>query len=140
MCWPNERCHSSCRHEGSLLRNGTVLNWEKTGFFYSHILCFIDPASLHNFGNKSQLLNNFLVSLFLSLHVPFDYVPIIRGNNCIYVTIGICYSLWRTVRYAGWNETPPCIPDIHPYRLTSNKCHINTVISPNDGHIVARNS
>ena len=29
------------------------------------------------------------------------------------------------------------IPDSHPYRLTSTKCHINTVVSPDDVHIVA---
>jgi len=34
---------------------------------------------------------------------------------------------------------PPCIPDSHPYRITSTKCRINTVVSPEDGHIVARN-
>ena len=33
----------------------------------------------------------------------------------------------------------PCIPDSHPHRITSNKCHINTVVNPDDGHIVARN-
>ena len=30
-------------------------------------------------------------------------------------------------------------PDRHPYRITSTKCHINTVVSRDDGHIVARN-
>jgi len=34
---------------------------------------------------------------------------------------------------------PPCIPDSHPYRITSTKCHINTVVSPDDGHIVTQN-
>ena len=34
---------------------------------------------------------------------------------------------------------PPCIPDSHPYRITSTTCRINTVVSPDDGHIVARN-
>jgi len=34
---------------------------------------------------------------------------------------------------------PPCIPDSHPHRITSTKCCINTVASPDDGHIVARN-
>jgi len=29
-------------------------------------------------------------------------VPIIRRNNCIYATLGICYSVWMTVWYAGW--------------------------------------
>ena len=35
--------------------------------------------------------------------------------------------------------TVPCIPDSHPHRITSSSCHINTVVSPDDGHIVARN-
>ena len=35
---------------------------------------------------------------------------------------------------------PPCIPDSHPCRVTSTKCHIDTVISPDDGHTVARNT
>jgi hypothetical protein len=33
----------------------------------------------------------------------------------------------------------PCIPHSHPHRMTSTKCHIDTVVSPDDGHIVARN-
>ena len=28
----------------------------------------------------------------------------------------------------------PCIPDSHLYRITSTKCRIDTVISPDDGH------
>jgi len=32
-----------------------------------------------------------------------------------------------------------CIPDSHPHGVTNTKCRINTVISPDDGHIVARN-
>jgi len=34
---------------------------------------------------------------------------------------------------------PTCIPDSHLYRVTYTRCHIGTVISPDDGHIVARN-
>jgi len=34
---------------------------------------------------------------------------------------------------------PPCVPDSHPHRVTNTKCRIDTVISPTDGHIVARN-
>jgi hypothetical protein len=29
---------------------------------------------------------------------------------------------------------PPCIPGSHAYRITSTKCRINTVVSPDDGH------
>jgi len=46
-----------------------------------------------------------------------------------------------TVWYAGWIETliPPCIPDSHPHRVTNTKCRTDTVISPDNGHTVARN-
>ena len=43
-----------------------------------------------------------------------------------------------TVCYARWNETPPCVQDSHPYRITSTKRRINTVVSPDDGPIEAR--
>jgi len=32
---------------------------------------------------------------------------------------------------------PPCIPDSHLYTLTNTRCHIGTVFSPDDGHIIA---
>ena len=32
-----------------------------------------------------------------------------------------------------------CTPDSHPRRITSTKCCMNTVVSPDDGHIVAQN-
>ena len=31
------------------------------------------------------------------------------------------------------------VPDSHLHRVTNTKCHIDTVISPDDGHIVVRN-
>ena len=34
---------------------------------------------------------------------------------------------------------PPWIPVIHPYRITSTNCYINTVVSPDDGYIVTQN-
>ena len=60
-------------------------------------------------------------------------MPIIRRNNCIYTTLVTCHSVWTSVWYAGF------IPDTHPYRITNTTCRINTVVSPGDGHIVARN-
>jgi hypothetical protein len=59
----------------------------------------------------------------------------------MYVKLGICHSLWITVWYAGWNEVfiSPCVPDSHPHRVTNTKCRIDTVSSPDDGHMVARN-
>ena len=50
--------------------------------------------------------------LFSTLHVSDDYVPIIRRNNCIYGTLGICNSMWMNVWYAGRNN--PAYQRDHP--------------------------
>jgi hypothetical protein len=39
-----------------------------------------------------------------------------------------------------WDEIPSCIPDGHPCRVTNTRCRIDTIISPDDEHIVARNT
>jgi len=44
---------------------------------------------------------------FFCLHVSGDYVPVIRRNNAIYATLGICHYVWMTVWYAGWNSFHP---------------------------------
>jgi hypothetical protein len=31
-------------------------------------------------------------------------VPIIRRNNFIYATLGICHFVWMTVWYTGWKK------------------------------------
>jgi len=75
--------------------------------------------------------------MFISfLYVSGDYVPIIRRNNCIYVTLGTCYSVWMTGMQGAW-----CVPDSHPHRVTNTECRIDTVISPDDGlkHVEKRN-
>jgi len=36
-----------------------------------------------------------------SLHVSGDYMPIIRRNNCIYATVGTCYSVWMSGMQGG---------------------------------------
>ena len=54
--------------------------------------------------NKANLVHNFSQYVyFFSLHVSGDYVPVIRRNNCIYVTLGICHSVWMTVWYVGFH-------------------------------------
>jgi len=103
----------------------------------SVLLCSVDRAALYSLVNKANLVHNFSSYVyFFSLHVSCDYVPIIRRNNCIYATLGNCYSVWMSGMQGG---IPPCIPDSDPHRVTSTKCCINSVVSPDDGHIVARN-
>ena len=74
------------------------------------------------------------VYIFQFLHVSGDYGPIIRRNNCVYATLGTCYSVWMT----GMQEHM-LLHTSHPHRITSTKCRTNTVVSPDDGPIVARN-
>ena len=50
------------------------------------------------------------------------------------VLINLCE--WLSGMQGG---LPPCIPYSHSHRVTNTKYHIDTVISPDDGHIVARN-
>jgi hypothetical protein len=69
------------------------------------------------------------IYIYINLYMFRVTVPIIRRNNCVYVTLGTCYYVCMTVRYA----------DSHPRGITSTKCHMNTVVSADDGHIVARN-
>jgi hypothetical protein len=46
-----------------------------------------------------------------------------------------------TVWCAGLDETliHTCTPDGHLYRVTYTRCHIDTINSPEDGHMAARN-
>jgi hypothetical protein len=45
--------------------------------------------------NKAKLVHSFFTYVyFFSVHVSGDRVPIIRRNNCIYATLGTCYSVW----------------------------------------------
>jgi len=48
------------------------------------------------------------------------------------ITVSMRHLVFVTL--CGW-----LIPDSHPYRMTNTKCSIDKVISPDDGHIVARN-
>jgi hypothetical protein len=57
-------------------------------------------------------------------------------NNCINATLGISHSVWMTLWYAGWD---PILHTSHPHRVTNTKRRIDTVISPDDECIVARN-
>jgi len=80
--------------------------------YYKHFdfLCFVELASLYNLVNEV----NFVPNLFL-----------------VYLSTSTYRLVRRSIR--------SCVPDSHPHRITSTKCRINTVVSPDDGPIVARN-
>jgi hypothetical protein len=82
------------------------------------MLCFVDRISLYNLVNKPNLVHN-LFLVYLSISTCFGRLCVHhQGKNCFYATLGTCYSVW----------------------IASTKCRINTVVSPDDGHIVARNT
>ena len=74
-----------------------------------------------------------LLSIFIStsLHVSGNYVPIIRRTYCIYATL-VFFTLHEWVSVLLQTRQP---------LIQSEKyeCRIDTVSSPDDGHIVARN-
>ena len=81
------------------------------------------------FVNKPTICTIFLYVYFYFLHVSDSHIPIIRRINCINATV------W----YAGRNEIPTCIPDGYLHRVKYTRCRIDTINSPDDGHMAVRN-
>ena len=74
---------------------------------------------------------------FNSLHVSSIKLLIIRRFNCISRISGICHSD-RLVRKFG-RSVQTCIPDGHLHRMTYTRYRIDTIESPDDEHLNARN-
>ena len=133
----------------------------------STIYVFFKEVSLmHLFQIKPTRWTIFL-SIFssTSLHVSGNYVPIIRRTYCIYATLvfftlygwlsgllvgmstmGGClvsllgWVLWVAVWSACWDESHPNQQTKQPpIQSEKYQCRVDTIISPDDGHIVARN-
>jgi len=68
----------------------------------------------------------FVCVYFNSLHVSSIQVLIIRRFNCINTISGICRSI-------------PCIPDCRLHTVTYTRYRIDTIESPDDEHLNARN-
>ena len=51
-------------------------------------------------------------------------MPIIRRNNCVFATLGTCYSVWMTFWYAGWNEFRSTL-HTRQSSTQNNKCQIS---------------
>jgi len=98
-------------------------------FFFPSFLCFVDRASLYDLVNKANLVHIFF-SMFISFLYMFGRLCAHRQGKQLYLC-DTCYLLFY-MDDSG-------IAVSHPYRITSTKCHINTVVSPDDGHIVAVN-
>jgi len=113
--------------KGRFLQNGT------------NVLCFVDRASLYNRVNKAYLVHNlFLVYLYVSISTCFGRLWAHHQEKqlCLCDT---WYLLFCVDDCLVCRSICSCIPDSHPHRITSTKCRTNTVVSPDDGPIVARN-
>jgi hypothetical protein len=81
-----------------------------------------------SWNNKEEII----LSIFINLYMFQAIVCPSSGETSAYATLRIVY---------GWQSgTPPSIPDSHQHGITSTKCRISTVVSPDDGHIVAQNT
>jgi len=110
------------------------------------LLSFFDPASLYNLVNKANSVHSlFLLYLFLVYFLCMFRATMCpsSGETSVFmrhlVLVILCGWLSGRQGEVKWNFTSPCLPDSHTQRITSTKCRINTDVSPDDGHIVARN-
>ena len=87
--------------------------------------------------NKANLVHNlFLVYLSISTCFVLLCAHHQEKQRCLCDT---WYLLFCVDDCLVCSSISSCIPDSHPHRITSTKRHINTVVSPDDGHIIARN-
>jgi hypothetical protein len=72
---------------------------------------------IFSLAHKTNLVHNFFLCMFISIRNMFwaTMCPSSGENNCIYAIPGICHFAW----------------------LKNTRCRNDTVISPDDGHIVA---
>ena len=100
-------------------------------FFY--ILLTVQQVGIILVNNQINAQFYFMYVYFCYLHVSGSHVPIIRRINCINTPSGICHSVWMTVWCAGCT----CTPNGHLYTVTYTRWRIDTINSPDDGHMAA---
>jgi len=82
------------------------------------------------------------LSVFIStsLRVSGNYVPISRRTYSIRAPLVLSTLYGEAVCSAGWDESHPNRQTRQPPTQSEKyQCRIDTVCSPADGHIVARN-
>ena len=92
------------------------------------VLSSVDRASLYNLVNKANLVHNLFISF---LYMSQATVCPSSGETTVFL------RHLALVILCGW------LSGMHtsqPHRVTNTKCCINTVVSPDDGHTVARNT
>ena len=121
------------------------LSKEHTAFTFKgpevrECLCFVDRASLCNLVNKTNLMHKLLLT-YLSISTCFGRLLAHHQEKqlCFYDTWYLLFCMDDCLVCRVECFILPCIPHSHPHRITSTKCRKNTVVSPDDGPVVARN-
>jgi len=95
-------------------------------------LCFVYRASLSDLFQTKPARCTLHLGIFIStsLHVSANYVPIVRRTYCIYAAL-VFVTLYGWL--SGLKTRQP------PIQSDKYQCCIDTVISSDDGYVVARN-
>jgi len=120
---------------------------------HNHNICYRFFTVTMVTRTQLNVINTYIVGLkpswhtiFLSVFISFLYM--FRATMCpsseeitVFMRHLIFDTLcgWMSGMQGGMSLIPPCIPDSHPHSVTNTKCRIDTVISPDDGHMVGRN-
>jgi hypothetical protein len=91
------------------------------------ILGFVDGASLYNLANKTNLVHSFSC-MFISILYMFWATMCPSSGE---ITVSMRHLVFVTLKQVN-------IKLLTFFRVTNPRCRIDIVISPNDGHIVAR--
>jgi len=148
--WDDDKCHTCyARHYWNVFLEVRVL-WDLQqhawmhacmgfcmyrclAFFWHifHVLLTVHPCTIF-FQIKPTRCTVLLSTLIsTSIHVLGNYVNIIRRTYCIYVTL-VFFTLYGWL--SGLQNRPP------PIQSEKYQCHIDTLSSPVDVHIVTRNT
>ena len=92
------------------------------------ILCFVDRAYLYNLVNKTNLVHSFSC-MFISIPYMFRATMCPSSGE---ITVSMRHLVFVTLKQVN-------IKLLTFFRVTNTRFRIDTVISPDDGHIVARN-
>ena len=113
--------------------------------WYANLLnVYLNYISVMALFHQPTLMHNFLYSLTICLshyyprHVSSINMPIFKRKNCIHTASGIfalCKRLHSTLVESAFNR---CTVQTFT-ESDDTRCCVNTIFSPEDGHVNARN-
>ena len=141
---------SGVAYNVAIKKNLLVFGLVRCGVHQTNLILNRQSVVIHNVHTKHRLFDlvnktNLVHNLFLVYVYLYLLNSTCFGRLCAHhqeKQLYLCdtwYLLFCVDDGLVCRVLTPCIPESHPYRITSTKCRINTVVSPDDGHIIARN-